>query len=380
MVDSLERPGGGERLAIENAIRVDPARFRRRLCLTRWEDRFEREEPARSMIERLEEAGVEVIRIRRERRFALTAWRPLVRLLRSGEVDVLHAHLFGSNVWASVIGTLTRTPAIVAHEHMWAYAGGGSRSLIDRHLIARLSDAFIAVSRAGERSMIEAEGIPEDAIVYVPNGIAPLPPGDGPRLRRDLGIEAGAPVIGSVGHLRAEKAYDVLIEAAAALRDRHPGLRVLIAGEGPERESLEALRSKLGLEGTVLMPGPRDDVADVLAAIDVAVCCSDFEGGPLSVMEYMAAGRPVVATRVGGLPELVRDGETGVLVDPRDPDALADAAGSLLGDPALRERLGERGREVQRAEYDIDVWAGRLERLYADLLSGRGTDDRSRVA
>jgi glycosyltransferase involved in cell wall biosynthesis len=380
MVDSLERPGGGERLAIENAIRVDPARFRRRLCLTRWEDRFEREEPARSMIERLEEAGVEVIRIRRGRRFALTAWRPLVRLLRSGEVDVLHAHLFGSNVWASVIGTLTRTPAIVAHEHMWAYAGGGSRALIDRHLIARLSDAFIAVSRAGERSMIEAEGIPENAIVYVPNGIAPLPAGDGPRLRRELGIEAAAPVIGSVGHLRAEKAYDVLIEAAAILRDRHPGLRVLIAGEGPERESLEALRSRLGLEGTVLMPGARDDVADVLAAIDVAVCCSDFEGGPLSVMEYMAAGRPVVATRVGGLPELVRDGETGVLVDPRDPDALADAAGSLLGDPALRDHLGERGREVQRAEYDIDVWAGRLERLYEDLLSGRGADDRPRVA
>ena len=150
-------------------------------------------------------------------------------------MDVLHGHLFGSNVWAVILGRLTRTPVVVAHEHMWAYGGNRLRPLLDRDLIARFSEAFIAVSEEGRRRMIEVERIDPGRITLIPNGIAGFPPGDGARIRRELGIDPGDPVIGSVGHLRREKAYEVLIEAAALLRDR--GLRpaVLIAGEGPER-------------------------------------------------------------------------------------------------------------------------------------------------
>ena len=115
------------------------------------------------------------------------------------------------------------------------------------------------------------------------------------------------------------------------------------------------------------MPGARGDVPDVLAALDLAVCCSDFEGGPLSVMEYMGAGLPVVATRVGGLPELVLDRETGVLVEARRPGELAGAIGDLLDDPDDRKRMGAAGRALRASEYDIDVWVGRIERLYLKL-------------
>ena len=109
----------------------------------------------------------------------------------------------------------------------------------------------------------------------------------------------------------------------------------------------------------------------MLAALDVAVCCSDFEGGPLSVMEYMGAGLPVVATRVGGLPELVQDGETGILVEPRDPAGLADAIAGLLADPDRRRELGSAGRDLRAREYDVDVWMSRIEALYASLLDAR---------
>ena len=125
------------------------------------------------------------------------------------------------------------------------------------------------------------------------------------------------------------------------------------------------------MTGSVRLLGARDDVPDLLAALDVAVCCSDFEGGPLSVMEYMGAGLPVVATRVGGLPELVHDGETGILVEPRDPGALADAVAGLLGDPERSGHLGAAGRELRAAEYDVDVWVKRLEDLYESRLDAR---------
>lgn len=372
MLDSLARPGGGERLAVEGAVRLDPERFERSICITRWEDRFEREPSARLLLDRLRGAGVRVIPLRRSGRGDLLAWRPLLRVLRDERIDVLHAHLFGSNVWASVLGRLTRVPAVIAHEHMWAYSGGGMRPLIDRELIGRFCDAFVAVSQEGRRRMIEIERVPAGKVAYVPNGIPRLPAGDGPALRRELGIDPGAPCIGSVGHLRVEKAFEVLLEATAEVRRRIPEVAVVIAGEGPERAMLEGLRARLGLERAVFLPGARDDVANVLAALDVAVCCSDFEGGPLSVMEYMGAGLPVVATRVGGLPELVREGRTGLLVEPRDPGSLAVAVAGLLADPQRRAALGEAGRELQAATYDIDVWVRRLEGLYLELLERKG--------
>ena len=368
MVDTIRRPGGAETLALEGVIRLDPSRFDRTFCITRWSEELEREEPSRSWLRRLREADVRVVGLRRSGRLAVWAWVPLLRILRRERIEVIHGHLFGSNVWATILGRLARVPVVIAHEHMWSYTGNRLRPVIDRDLIARFTSAFIAVSAEGRRRMVEIERIPPDDIVYIPNGIPATRAGDGSRIRAELEVTDYTPLIGSVGHLRREKAYQVLIEAAHILRETHPDARVLIAGEGPERVGLEALISELGLEDVVQLLGARDDVPDVLGALDIAVCCSDFEGGPLSVMEYMGASLPVVATRVGGLPELIHDGETGDLVERRDPAALAAALGSLLDDPQRCRRFGEAGRRLRAAEYDVDVWVGRLEALYESCL------------
>lgn len=361
-------PGGAETIAAESVIGLDDERFERLLCTGR-QYTVATTEAADEMLRRVHAAGVEVLALRRRSRFAIWAWWPLLRLLRRERVDILHSHLFGSNVWACLLGRLARVPVIVCHEHMWSYDGSRARVWIDRWLIARWSSAFVAVSEAGLRSMVELERIRRQDVVLLRNGIPSLPPGDGQRVRRELGIGADQPVVVSSGILRPEKAYGVLIEAAAKLAGSLPGLRVLIAGEGPERPRLEALIADLGVSAVVTLLGIRSDIPDLLAAADLAVCCSDFEGGPLSVMEYTGAGLPVVATGVGGLPELVHDGENGVLVPPRDPASLARAIAGLLGDPQRRRRMGQAGMELRERGYGGAAFIRRLEALYERLLA-----------
>jgi glycosyltransferase involved in cell wall biosynthesis len=265
---------------------------------------------------------------------------------------------------------------IVAHEHTWSYEGRPLRRVLDRELIARGASVFLAVSREDRRRMIEVEGISPDDVRFLPIGIPPLPEPSGRDVRAELGIGVDAPVVGTVCELRPQKALEVLVEAADLLRERVPGLRVLIVGDGPERERLEELVRRRGLDSVVTFPGLRRDVSDLLAAFDLCVCCSDYEGSPLAVMEYMAAGKPVVATRVGGVPDLVEDGVNGLLVGPRDPVALAEAVAELLVDPVRRQEMGERGRQRQRREFDLDATVRRLEDLYEALVLAHRPDGR----
>jgi len=362
VVTLVDRPtvtGGAERLAVQVATRLDPSRFESTLCASRRTD-----EPL--LEAELAAAGVDVLALERGSKLDLRAWGPLVRRLRDG-VDVVHAHMFGSNVWGTVLGRLTHVPVVVAHEHTWSFQGQPVRRFLDRELVGRFADAFVAVAAEDRRKMIEVEGIDADKIRLVPNGIPDPAAGDGAAVRRELGIEPDAPVIGIVCELRAQKALEVLFEAAVRVRAEFPALKVLVAGDGPVREHVEAERRRLGLEETVLLLGIRRDVPDLLDAIDVAVLSSDYEGSPLSIMEYMAAGKPIVSTRVGGIPELVEDGREALLVDARDPEAFAAAVTRILRDPAEAKRLGDAARERQRRELSLDAMVRRIEGLYEEL-------------
>ena len=370
LVDKPTVTGGAERLAAVVAMKLDPARFESVLCASRQTD-----EP---LLDReLEEAGIGVLALGRRSTLDLLAWRPLVSLLRDG-VDVVHTHMFGSNVWGTVLGRLSGVPVVVAHEHTWSFQGRPVRRFLDRELVARWADVFVAVSGEDRRKMIEVEGVDPAKIRLIPNGIPSPANGAGADVRTELGIEPGAPVLGVVCELRAQKALEVLFEAAALLLVEFPTLTVLVAGDGPERARLEEGARRLGVADTVLFLGIRRDVPAVLAAVDVAVLSSDYEGSPLSVMEYMAAAKPVVSTRVGGVPELVAEDVHGLLVEPRDPEALAEAVARLLRDPALARRLGAEGRRRQQREFSLEAMVGRIEDLYEELwlASGRrGSDE-----
>lgn len=350
-------------------MRLDPERFQRTLCVSRWSESSASKPSSKAALQALREAGVGFLPLSRSSPRQLLAWGPLLAYLRRERVDVLHAHQFGSNAWAALLGPLAGTPVVIAHEHTWSFEGQPLRKLLDRHLIARRVDAFLTVSEEDRRRMIEIEKIDPAKLIMVPNGI-PAPPS--PRrtdIRAELGIAEQAPVVGTVCTLRPQKALHVLIEAVAMLVRRFPDLRLVIAGTGAERQRLLGLVEALGLERTVMMLGYRPDVPDVLRAFDVAASSSDFEGTPLSMLEYMEAGLPIVATDVGGVPDVIEDGVHGTLVERRDPAALAAAIEALLADRSRAAEMGRRGQQRRREEFSIEATVRRVEALYERLVA-----------
>jgi glycosyltransferase involved in cell wall biosynthesis len=361
LIDELDAEGGGaERIAVTTTALLDRARFAPSMCATR----------ASSLSDPLlEESGVPLLVLDRRSPFSVRSWSPLVELLRSERVDVVHAHKFGSNLWASLIGRIARVPVIVAHEHTWSFQGDPKRRLLDRHVIGRLATVVVTVSEQDRRRMISIEKLPPEKVVHVPNAVVLPPTRAENRIREELGIPSPSPVVVSVSVLRPQKALDVLINAAARVHDAVPEARFLIVGEGPERETLNRLVRELGLEEAVILTGHRTDVGDVLAASDVVASSSAYEGSPLALIESLGAGKPVVATRVGGVPEIVRDGIEGFLVSPGRPEALAEKLVALLRDPELRARMGAAGRDRHRTEFDMPVMVRRLENLYESLFA-----------
>jgi glycosyltransferase involved in cell wall biosynthesis len=372
LIDGLSRHGGAEHLALLIAMRLDPERFASTLCVSRSPDMSDPDPETAQTLEQLAAAGVRFLGLGRRRKLDVWTWATLERFLRRERVQVLHAHKFGSNVWGTLVGRMARVPVILAHEHTWSYEGQPLRRLLDRELVARGADVFIAVSREDQRRMIEVERIDPGRTLFIPNGVPASPGPSGHDVRAELGIDATVPVIGTVGSLRAQKAHHVLLRATVELARDRPGIQVLIAGDGPERESLGRLAAELGVADSVRFLGARGDVPDVLRALDVAVCSSDFEGSPLAVMEYMDAALPIVATSVGGVPDLIEHGVHGLLVAAEDPRALARAIAEMLSDPDRAREMGARARERRRREFDIDTLVHRLEDLYRELLAERG--------
>jgi glycosyltransferase involved in cell wall biosynthesis len=236
----------------------------------------------------------------------------------------------------------------------------------------RCAARVIAVSEAARQSYLDQSLDRPERVVAVHNGIVDrATPGTGRAVRAELGIPAEAPVIATLSVLRHGKNHDISAEAVRLLGDRFGDLRLLIFGEGPERPNIERYTRDLGER--VMFTGHRDDVLNVLDAVDVLVHPTSVDAFPTALLEAMAARVPAVATAVGGIPEAVEDGETGILIEPPPTAAaLAAALAPLLEDRTLRERLGARGRERFEAQFTVDRWLERLLAVY-DVALTRGS-------
>jgi glycosyltransferase involved in cell wall biosynthesis len=332
------------------------------------------------------DAGVRFVALEHVRR-PINPWRDvagfveLVQLLRRERPDILHASSSKAGVLGRLAALVAGVPIRIFTVHGWAFtAHTGTASTLYRwadRLARPLTTVTICVSENERAAGIRAGTCSAERTVVIRNAVSL----DGrPPARRGN----GRPRLVAVGRLKAPKDFVTLVRALALLP---PGsFEALIVGEGPDRSALESELRRLGLEDRVRLAGERHDVPGLLAAADVFVLSSVSEGLPVSVLEAMAAELPVVASRVGGLPELVVDGETGLLVTPRDADALAAALDRLVADRALRRQLGAAGRAYAESRFDpesfarahVDLYAAELARR--KLPAPRATDRRPTVA
>jgi glycosyltransferase involved in cell wall biosynthesis len=326
---------------------------------------------------RLREMGVAVIELPRRRSFEAGRFLRLYRLVREARPAILQTFLFSDNVYGLVAGRLARVPILVASRRIDSY--GDSRSSLRR--------INIALTRWADAVICNAEG----SLAYVPaglrarhvvirNGIEAVPPSRSrAAVREALGIPLEAPTVGGAGRLVGAKNHRRFIDVAAAVLSERPDAFFLLAGGGPLADDLRAYVRALGRDGRVRLLGPRDDVPDFFGAVDVFLLTSDREGLSNTTMEAMMAGLPCVVTDVGGNRELVRDGETGfVCAGGRVPE-MAMRVRELLDDPALRRRLGDRGRARMEAEFSPRAMADATAGLYRRLLRPPGGEAQAAI-
>ena len=338
-------------------------------------------QPGGLLGEKLKELGVPIRSLDFRRQISVSRIVRLVAIIRAEGIQLVHSMGARADFCARIAARLGGAPLVVSTIAMFAESYDVSpfkRALygVAVRLTERLSDGFIAVSDAVRRVLVEEHRIPEEKVVTIYNGVEleAFRPDvqDDPELRRMLGLDLEAPVVGTIGRLVYQKAQDVFLQAASLVIQAVPDAQFLVVGEGPLRPALERLSQELGLK-KCRFAGFRADVPDVLSVMDVFVLSSILEGFPQVLFEALAAARPVVATRIDGVTEVVQHGATGLLVPPRDPAALADAIVSLLNDRSLGRRLGEAGRRLVEERFASSRMVEEVDRFYSTLLQKKGT-------
>lgn len=301
--------------------------------------------------------------------------RRLAAILKDNKINILHAHSSKAGLVGRLAGRLAGTPVIffTAHNSIfyeeWPRWKKNTFALAEK-LLAGFTTRIIAVSGVLREELLAREGLPPDKVVTVYNGIDPRPFMETPRRKEplaSLGLPGGDAVVGTVARLAPQKGVIYFIRAAACLAPYHRA-NFLVVGDGPLRPDLEEEAKRLGIKERVFFLGQRDDVAKILPCLDIFVLSSVTEGLPLTILEAMAAARPVVAARVGGIPEAVRDGATGLLVPPRDEKLLAESIGDLLTNREKVEHFGESGRRLVLERFTAEAMVKACEKLYLDAV------------
>jgi glycosyltransferase involved in cell wall biosynthesis len=295
----------------------------------------------------------------------------LARCLRRGNYDVVHTHLFQADVIGGIAARLAGIPRIVKSLHNMGGWKKRHHLWIDRALA---TDRVICCSDYLAQSATRQEGLDPARVVTIHHGVDPS------RFQVNvqraeylaaLGLDPRRRVVGTIGRPIAEKGHEYLLGAIPQILAAHSDAQFLIVGEGPLREQLQAQVARLGLQDRVKLPGARPDIAELLSVMDLFVFPSVSEGLGIAILEAMAARVPIVASRIRPLTEMISDGENGVLVEPRNALALAEAVNGMLGDRARAEAIRDRAFEHVSTTFSERRMVAAVERVYDELCVGR---------
>lgn len=348
-------PGGAERVISNLSASLDPARYRTILCLFRpgW------------IQTHTESLGVPTYVIPTHGMFD---WRWMLRfkrVLKDEHVDLIHAHEFDANVQGTFVAALSEIP-LVATVHGKNYFWEKVRRRLAYRWVSRRA-TMVAVSENLKQFIVEKVGVDSEQVKVVYNGVAVLPPcdtADVDQCRKDLDLPKGHHVVGVVGNLYPVKGHQYLIASIPAVLARCPNTTFIFAGRGQLEAELKAQAHQLGVDGHVRFLGLRQDIPRILALLDIFVLPSLSEGLSMAILEAMVAGKPVIATDVGGNPELVEDGKTGCLVPPQNSQALADRLVLLLTDKERALYFGKNGQLRAQGRFSLQTMVHEYQSLY----------------
>ena len=365
ILDTELEMGGKERLLHEFIVRADRDRFRMAVCCLR---------PGGYFKEKIVAEGVPFYDNLLHHRYDALAFRELEKVLRRERTQIVETFAHPNTVIFAFLARLRSLVerVVVSYHAVSADPHGTAVKPLLRPILRRL-DAHIAVAEVQKRQLVEVDGLRPESVRVIYNGVdtavfRPAEPAERDSLRRSLRVPGDAIVLISVGSLKPIKGFDVLLDAFAPLAKREPRARLVVVGDGPDRTALEARARALQIDGQVTFLGLRDDVHALYRMADALVLASRTEALPTVILEAMASGLPVIATNVGGVPEMVEPDASGLLVAPENAAALSDALQRVVASNETRRRLGGRGRAIVQERFRIETMCEHRMNYFEELL------------
>ena len=353
--------GGMERVIIDLCRYIDPDRYRFSICCTSVRG---------PLADLIEAEGVPIIYCENQSRVAkYLRGLELSRVFRKSDIDILHTHHMPAFI-DTVIGTrFARVPVLINTDHCKNYPDKKHLMVMER-MASYFADEIVAVSNHTRHEMIHYEKIRPEKVSVIYNGVnIKLTRNEPPEvLRKEIGLKMDDFVIGTVGRAVDQKGFDLLLRSVPYILKQFPDTKFVIVGGGEREQDLKRLASELKISGQVIFTSWRRDAVDLIQTFDVFALTSVFEGMPMVLLEAMALSKPIVATSVGGVPEVVQNGYSGSVIDRRDPELLAKALMELIHDQDLAQKMGSHGRIRYEQYFTAEKMASSYEKLYRKYL------------
>jgi len=367
--------GGGERVFSQVIRGLNKERF----------GVFVASSPGGKFEKKVAEVGMKIEPVDMTSRYNLGTISQLKRIIKTKDVQIVHSQGARADFFARIAARIANAPITISSMAMLVegYDVGILRKnlyvLIDRWT-ERWVDKFIVLSEALRRALIEGHKIPPEKVVKIYNGIELDEYNPGLKearskkleVRRELGLENDVPVIGAIGRLVWQKGFEYLIQAIPKVIEVFPETRFLIVGEGPLKDKLKVKGEKLKVADSIIFAGFRSDIKEILTSVDLLVMPSLLEGLPMVLLEGMAMAKPIVATKIEGITEVLENGKTGLLVLPKNTDSLAEAIIQILNDKTKSNLLGQNARKMVEEKFSVEKMVEQIERLYEGLLKEKG--------